>query len=137
MSTSTRFAVATHILTSLAHFTEPLPSEELAKSVGTSAVVVRQMIGRLQAAGLVRSRLGKGGGSLLAMPAAEISLLTVYQAVERPDFFAHHTCSDETCPVSRHLLDVLRPITKRAERALYAELAAVTIAEVHDEVFAK
>jgi DNA-binding IscR family transcriptional regulator len=68
---NSRFAVATHVLTSLALAAEDDPgarltSDELAASINTSPVVVRRIIGRLQAAGLVVAQTGRGGGAALA-----------------------------------------------------------------------
>jgi DNA-binding IscR family transcriptional regulator len=82
MPTSTRFAVATHILTALAVTDgKPLRSEDLANSVNTGAVVIRGLLSRLAEAGLTRSQLGSGGGALLAKSPNEIRLLDVYRAV--------------------------------------------------------
>jgi len=135
MSTSTRFAVATHVLTGLAHHEGPVPSEQLARSVGTSAVVIRQLLQRLQAAGLVHSKLGKGGGALLSQPAESVTLLAIFDAVERPGLFSHHACEGGECPINQNILGVLQPITDRAEAALRSELAGVTLREIHDRVF--
>jgi Rrf2 family protein len=135
MSTSTRFAVATHVLTALAHHEGPISSETLAQSVGTSAVVIRQLLQRLQAAELVHSKLGKGGGALLSRPAHALTLLEVFDAVEKPNLFNHHAC-DGHCHINQHILKVLQPITDRAEAALRGELAQVTLQDVHDQVFA-
>ncbi|MCA1734101.1 MAG: Rrf2 family transcriptional regulator, partial [Acidobacteria bacterium] len=54
MATSSRFAVATHILTVLAvRGDEPSSSNLIASSVGTNPVVIRRLLGMLGRAGLV------------------------------------------------------------------------------------
>ncbi|MBX9874457.1 MAG: Rrf2 family transcriptional regulator, partial [Beijerinckiaceae bacterium] len=91
MPTSTRFAVATHILTALAFSDgKPLRSEDIANSANTGAVVIRGLLSRLAEAGLTRSQLGSGGGALLAKKPDEIRLLDVYRAVEDTELFAVH-----------------------------------------------
>ncbi|MBW8858053.1 MAG: Rrf2 family transcriptional regulator, partial [Bradyrhizobium sp.] len=56
MPTSTRFAVAVHILTALAVGDgKPMRSEDLAYSANTGAVVIRGLLSRLSEAGLTRS----------------------------------------------------------------------------------
>lgn len=132
MPTSTRFAVASHILTALA-MTEgrPVRSEDIAISVNTSAVVIRGILSRLNDAGLTRSQLGSGGGAMLAKSAAEIRLLDVYEAVEDTELFAvHRTAPCTTCPVGANILDVINPALVRARTALEAELGRTTIADL-------
>ena len=61
--TNTRFAVAYHALGLLASIPgEPLSSEQLAVSVGSSPVYLRRVLGLLRRAGLVESRPGASGG---------------------------------------------------------------------------
>jgi Rrf2 family protein len=132
MPTSTRFAVASHILTALA-LTDgrPARSEDIATSVNTSAAVIRGILSRLNDAGLTRSQLGSGGGALLAKSAAEIRLLDVYEAVEDIELFAvHRTGPSSTCPVGANILDVINPTLVRARTALEAELGKTTIADL-------
>ena len=132
MPTSTRFAVATHILTALAVTDgKPLRSEDLAFSVNTGAVVIRGLLSRLAEAGLTRSQLGSGGGALLAKAANEIRLLDVYRAVEDTELFAVHRqppCA--TCPVGAGILGAINPVLTRAQEAMEAELGRTTIAEI-------
>ncbi|MBX9749191.1 MAG: Rrf2 family transcriptional regulator [Roseococcus sp.] len=136
MPTSTRFAVAIHILTTLAVTDgRPLRSEDLAKSANTGAVVIRGLLSRLAQAGLTRSQLGAGGGALLARPAAAIRLLDVYQAVEDTDLFPTHRsppCKD--CAVGGTILEAIQPAFAQARRALEDELAQTSIADIAAEV---
>ncbi len=136
MPTSTRFAVATHILTALAITDgKPLRSEDLAVSVNTGAVVIRGLLSRLADAGLTRSQLGSGGGALLAKAAAEIRLLDVYRAVEDTELFAVHRsppCAE--CPVGANILGAINPVLARAQNAMEAELGKTTIAQIAESV---
>jgi Rrf2 family protein len=138
MPTSTRFAVATHILTALAVTDgKPIRSEDLANSVNTGAVVIRGLLSRLADAGLTRSQLGSGGGALLAKAPEEIRLLDVYRAVEDTELFSLHRqppCAE--CPVGANILGALNPALSRAQAAMEAELGRTTIAEIVGRVSA-
>lgn len=138
MTTSSRFAVATHVLTSLALATEGDPdvrmtSDELAASINTSPVVVRRIIGRLQAAGLVVAQTGRRGGTTLARPAARITLLDIHRAVDEPVLFAmNRNEPNPACAVSCGMKDVLGPVFADAERAAQARLARVRLSKLVD-----
>jgi Rrf2 family protein len=136
MPTTTRFAVAVHILAALAvSGGKPLRSEDLAYSVNTGAVVIRGLLSRLGEAGLTRSQMGAGGGALLARPAERIRLLDVYGAVEDTALFTlHRTPPCEACAVGGQIQAALSPILGRARQALEDELATVTIADIAAEV---
>ena len=136
MPTSTRFAVAVHTLAALAVSGEkPLRSEDLADSVNTGPVVIRSLLSRLNDAGLTRSRLGAGGGALLAKPADRIRLLDVYEAVEDTELFTlHRTPPRADCPVGGNIQEAMRPVLERARHALEAELSKSTIADIASEV---
>lgn len=136
MPTSTRFAVAVHILTGLAVSDgKPQRSEDLAYSVNTSAVVIRGLLSRLSEAGLTKSQLGMGGGTMLAKPAGVIRLLDVYEAVEDTELFSlHRTPPCENCLVGGNILEALQPTLRRARGALEQELAQTTIADISAEV---
>ncbi len=136
MPTSTRFAVAVHILTGLAvSGNRPMRSEDLAVSANTGAVVIRGLLSRLNDAGLTRSQLGAGGGALLAKDAAAIRLLDVYNAVEDTELFSvHRTPPCQTCAVGGNILAAIAPTMTRARTALEAELAKVSIADTAADV---
>lgn len=136
MATSSRFAVSVHVLSALALREDPVPSNLLADSASTGAVVIRQLLGRLRTAGLVACRLGKGGGAMLARPADQITLLEIFDAVESPGLFCTHRCApSDACVVGRNVLSVLGEVTDRAEAALRAELAGVTLRELADRIY--
>lgn len=136
MPTSTRFAVAVHILTGLAVSDgKPMRSEDLAYSANTGAVVIRGLLSRLSDAGLTRSQLGAGGGTMLAKPAKKIRLLDVYVAVEDTELFSlHRTPPCENCAVGGNILAAIQPTLARARGAMEDELAKVTIADIAGKV---
>ena len=80
MGTSTRFAVGVHLLTALAASPgKAVRSEDVADSASTNPVVARRLFSLMTAAGLIRARLGPGGGFELARPASDINLRHVFK----------------------------------------------------------
>lgn len=143
MKSSSRFAVAVHILT-LAMLARSeaegglVTSARMADSVNSNPVVVRRILGALRNAGLVTSQPGPHGGWRLARSPEQMTLLDVYRALEdEPIFALHHNPPSPSCLVGRHMPSVLATVFRDAEAAMAAKLAAVTVAEVIDEVVAK
>jgi len=136
MPTSTRFAVAVHLLAAFAaNDSKPLRSQDLAYSANTGPVVVRGLLARLGEAGFTRSQLGAGGGTFLARAANEITLLDVYEAVEDTELFSmHRNAPSRNCSVGGNILEAMRPALSRARKAMESELATVTVADVAAEV---
>ena len=136
---NTRFAVAVHILAFLGTQDGiPASSELIVGSVNTNASLIRRLLSQLTKAGLARSQMGTGGGALLAMDAGKITLLDVYRAVdEQGDVFAIHQDPNPKCMVGRNIQAVLRVRIDEAERALQAELARTTIADIAADIAAK
>ncbi|MGB7976968.1 MAG: Rrf2 family transcriptional regulator [Roseiarcus sp.] len=139
MGTSTRFAVGVHLLTALA--ANPgriLRSEDVAESANTNPVVVRRLFSLMTTAGLIRARLGPGGGFELARPASDINLRDVFTAVESGELFTEHRSPPSaTCQVGAHILPVLREATAPAVEALEEELSRTTIADIAEAVLAR
>lgn len=131
MQTSTRFAVAIHILTLLAQDTSgPATSELLAGSVNTNPVVIRRVLGYLRNQGLVESAPGAGGGWRLLREPAEITLREVYRAVEQGQLLNIHERPNPQCPVGRNIQQVLEAQFTAAQAAMEQALASTTIADI-------
>lgn len=139
MPTSSRFAVAVHTLAALAvNEGAPVRSADIARSASTNSAVIRSLLSRLAEAGLSTARMGLGGGALLARPAAEISLLDVYRAVEDCEIFTlHRSPPDKACVVGKHVQAAMRPALDRARDALEAELARISIADIAADIAAR
>jgi len=133
MNNDTRLAVASHILALLSFAgREYTPSELLARSVNTNAVVVRRLTGQLKKAGLVTVRRGVGGVALNYAP-EDITLLDVYQAVvPKPTacpFYLHQNPSGR-CYIGRNIHDALEAPFAKVNEAVRDSLARTTIAEI-------
>src|SRR5215468_5717983 len=132
MQTSSRFAVAVHILTLMAVADdEPIKSDQMAGSVNTNPVVIRRILCSLSRAELVTSHTGAAGGSRLARKAGQISLLDVYRAVEEGGVFALHRQSpSRRCPVGGAIESVLKDVLGEVNLAVERVLAKTTIEQV-------
>ena len=133
---NSRFAVAVHVLTLIEQGKgEPVTSDYIAGSVSTNPSLVRRLLGALARAGLTSAQLGTGGGALLARPAGDITLLDVYRAVDEGELFAlHRERPNPKCPVGRNIQAALAERFDAATRAMEAELARTTIADVLRDV---
>ncbi|MBC8029795.1 MAG: Rrf2 family transcriptional regulator [Pyrinomonadaceae bacterium] len=131
MSTSSRFAVAVHVLTLMAWADEePLKSEHVAESVNTNPVVIRRMLCELAESKLVVSQTGSMGGSRLARQPEEITLLDIYQAVEsRGVFSLHRHPPNPDCPVGVNIGTVLNDVLDEVDSAVESVLANITLRE--------
>ena len=84
---------------------------------------VRRIVGRLAAAGILRTVRGARGGVALARPAAEISLLDIVNAMEGGLVLNPCAANPHACPLAVHC-----PVQKAwvgATSGLEAHLAAV------------
>ena len=107
MQISSRFTIAIHIFACIDYFGEDykLTSDFLAGSVNVNPVVIRRLLQQLKAAGLINVARGSGG-TTLAKPLKDISLLDVYQAVEcveNGELFHFHDNPNPACPVGRNI----------------------------------
>ena len=132
MSTSSRFAVAVHVLTLMAWSDEEcLKSDQMAVSVNTNPVVIRRMLCELAEDKLVVSHTGSTGGSRLARNPQQITLLDVYRAVETADVFSlHPKRPDRSCPVGSSIGMVLKDVRTEVDSAIEHVLAGITIDDV-------
>src|SRR6202030_3472592 len=82
---SVQFAVATHIMAALGYYHgEEISSATLAESVNADPTFVRKSLSKLSKAGLVATKRGKSGSSMLARPSRQITLLDIYVASAAP-----------------------------------------------------
>jgi len=137
MKISSRFSIAVHILSLLAtakgaHCT----SEWIADSVRTNPVVIRRILGQLKKSGIAGVRAGAGGAFLLK-GLDELTLLDVYRAVEvveEGELFHIHEQPNPDCPVGANIQAVLELIVRRAQNAMEAILADITLHELISEL---
>jgi FeS assembly SUF system regulator len=87
-----------------------LSATELAGETGVPLPTAQKLMGQLAACGLLTSARGAAGGFALALPAADISLADIVEAVEGPialtmcaDGVNHECVLDAHCRVKPHM----------------------------------
>jgi len=127
-----QFTVAAHIMAALAyHHGEEVSSATLADSVNADPTFVRKSLSKLSKAGLVVTKRGKSGASVLARSPRRITLLDVYRASAAPPAFAIHSYPvEKECPVSCHLKECMSEVLSQAQYSFERSLAKVTLASL-------
>ncbi|UDQ97175.1 Rrf2 family transcriptional regulator [Lentisphaerota bacterium WC36G] len=104
-----------------------LTTKDIAKKLDASATHLAKVIQRLNNANLVESTRGPKGGSRLARPKEDITLLEIFEAIEgkyySPKCLLNETLCEEKCCLMGEL------IGKTNEQIAY-ELATRTLADV-------
>ena len=139
MRISVRFTAAVHTILCIQYFEKDnrVTSDFISASTGVNAVIIRKILLQLQKAGLVETAAGVGG-SHLAKKAEEITLLSIYNAInegeDERDVFNFHPNPNGKCPVGRNIHRALDPALERAQEAFEAELSKTTIADLLAEI---
>ena len=128
--TNTQFALAVHALTLLATREAPQTSEQLARSAASNPVHMRRVLGRLRTAGLVSSRPGAGGGWQLAADPVRTTLAEVWRATHGDGAVIGLHEAAPNCTQGQQIQRSLAAVDRRAARAIEAELAATTLADL-------
>ncbi|HWZ96174.1 MAG TPA: Rrf2 family transcriptional regulator [Candidatus Dormibacteraeota bacterium] len=133
---SVQFTVAAHIMAALAYKQgEEISSGALAESVNADATFVRKSLSKLSKAGLVVTKRGKGGASVLGRSPRKITLLDIYRASAAPPAFAIHSYPVERkCPVSCHLKECMSEVLSQAQYSFERSLAKITVADLLGEI---
>ena len=128
MNKDTRLSDVLHVLLHMAQVNEPLTSEVLARAMGTNPAVFRRTMAGLRRAGYVISGKGHGGGWQLARPLAEITLLAVYEGLERPTLFAIGSRDRHAeCKIEKTVNSALAETMRQAEILLLERFGQVTL----------
>ena len=135
---NSRFVVGTHIMVALTArkmFQEAqscsATSSKLAESCNTNPVVIRRILGDLRKAGLVESKTGPNGGSVLLGDPTQITLAHVYRALDDGELFQMHSNQPNPhCMVGKSIQDSLIEILKNAEQAMVDKLGDYSLAQL-------
>jgi Rrf2 family protein len=133
---SVQFTVAAHIMAALGYkHGEEISSATLAESVNADPTFVRKSLSKLSKAGLVVTKRGKSGASVLARPPRQITLLDIYRASAAPPAFAIHSYPiDKRCPVSCHLKECMSGLLYEAQNSFERSLAKITLARLVGQI---
>ncbi len=130
MKLSTRGRYGTRAMLDVAlHCAEgPVRLKDIAQRQEVSKKYLEHLISRLEAAGLVSSIRGAGGGITLARPASEIKLSEILQALEGPIDLVGCVDSDDWC--SRSSSCVTRDIWAQMGKLLNDFLESMTLEDL-------
>jgi Rrf2 family protein len=133
---SVQFTVAAHIMAALGYFQgEEISSATLADSVNADRSFVRKSLSKLSKAGLVVTKRGKSGASVLARPPRQITLLDIYRASTAPPAFAIHSYPvNKRCAVSCKLKECMSAVLSQAQYSFERSLAKITLASLVDQI---
>jgi Rrf2 family protein len=133
---SVQFAVAAHIMAGLGYFHgEEISSALLADSVNADPTFVRKSLSKLSKAGLVVTKRGKSGASVLARPPRQITLLDIYRASAAPPAFGMHSYpAHKRCPVSCNLKECMSWVLSQAQGSFERSLAKITLADLVGQI---
>jgi Rrf2 family protein len=133
---SVQFAIAAHIMAALGYYQgKEISSAILAESVNADPTFVRKSLSKLSKAGLVVTKRGKSGASVLARPPRQITLLEIYRASAAPPAFAIHSYPvDKRCPVSCHVKECMSGLLSEAQSSFERSLAKITLADLVGQI---
>lgn len=140
MAANSKFSMATHIMTMLAHASQDdslkesnglVRSELIAGSVNTNPVVVRRIVAELAKAGLVISHQGKGGGLELSRPADKITLLDIQEALGEEEVYAYNpNMPNPRCDVSMRMPGIMKPVFDKVQESVYSSLRKIKLSDL-------
>lgn len=136
MQFSSRMTIAVHILLAIAEFAdkEKTTSTFLAQSVNVHPVIIRNTLGKLKAAGIVHVRAGEGGATLANDP-QKITLLDIFEAVEKEeDLFHFHEDPNPQCPVGKNMHAILDQRLISIQNAMRKEMRAITLQDLINDM---
>jgi DNA-binding IscR family transcriptional regulator len=131
MRGDSRLSRMLHVLIHLGRRKKAATSEMIAKMLNTNPVVVRRTMAGLRERGYVQSEKGHGGGWKLTKSLDEISLLDVYEALERPELFCLVSASDHAgCLVEISVNEALEDARREAETLLLSRFATLKLSDI-------
>lgn len=136
MQFSSRVPVAIHILLAIVEFDgrEKTTSVFLAGSVNVNPVIIRNTLGQLKAAGLVTVKAGEGGSSLAKEP-GDITLMDIFNAVEKEEALFHfHENPNPECPVGKNVHAVLDKRLLAIQETIQQQMRSVTLQNLIDDM---
>ena len=100
LSTRVRYGTRAMLDVALQGSEEPVHLKDIARRQEISKKYLEHLTSRLEAAGLLRSIRGAGGGISLARPASEIKLSQIFQTLEGPIALVECVDNPRWCPRS-------------------------------------
>lgn len=136
MQFSSRLPIAVHILLAIVEFEgkKKTTSVFLAGSVNVNPVIIRNTLGQLKAAGLITVKAGEGGSALAREP-KDITLMDIFEAVEKEEELFHfHENPNPECPVGKNVHAVLDNRLLAIQEAMKQQMKSVTLQNLIDDM---
>lgn len=132
MNTSTRLAVAAHIVSVLASKRgEFVKSNYIASSVNTNPSFVRRILCSLTQAGIVEAEKGPAGGSKLLKRPEDLTLWDLALALgEKHLLSVHKNPVNPRCPISRGMKQALADAFAGVENAAQEQMKRVNVRDL-------
>jgi Rrf2 family protein len=138
MKRNSKLSGVLHVLLHMAEADGPVTSEAMARAMSTNPVVIRRILAGLRDRGFVRSEKGHGGGWTVARPLAAITLVDVYEALEKPELFAMGNRTEAPgCLVEQSVNAALNDAFRDAKALLLERFGAVTLAQLSADFHAR
>lgn len=134
MQISSRFTIAVHIFACIDTFEkdQKITSDFLSASINVNPVIIRKILSSLKKSGLINVLRGTGG-TTIAKPLDQITLLDIFQSVECLEdakLFHFHENPNANCPVGKNIHSILDDKLLRVQKAMENELASITLEDV-------
>ena len=134
MQISSRFTIAVHIFAYIDTFEkdQKITSDFLSASINVNPVIIRKILSSLKKSGLINVLRGTGG-TTIAKPLDQITLLDIFQSVECLEdgkLFHFHENPNANCPVGKNIHSILDDKLLRVQKAMENELASITLEDV-------
>ena len=134
MQISSRFTIAVHIFACIDTFKDDykITSDFLSASINVNPVIIRKILSSLKKSGLINVLRGTGG-TTIAKPLDQITLLDIFQSVECLEdgkLFHFHENPNANCPVGKNIHSILDDKLLRVQKAMENELASITLEDV-------
>lgn len=134
MQISSRFTIAVHIFACIDTFEkdQKITSDFLSASINVNPVIIRKILSSLRKSGLINVLRGTGG-TTIAKPLDQITLLDIFQSVECLEdgkLFHFHENPNANCPVGKNIHSILDDKLLRVQKAMENELASITLEDV-------
>lgn len=138
MKYSHKLSDGVHILAYVDIFRDgDLSSTAIANSIESNPSLVRRLMSALVKAGLLETHPGVVAPRL-ARPAADISLLDVYRAIEGNQRLLHvDDKTNPSCVVGGNIQDTLNGVYADVQRQAEATMAGVSLQQVIDDILVR
>lgn len=131
MKRNGRLSLALHALAHMAcDPSRPHTSAEIAEHIGTNAVVVRRVLGKLREAELLKSEKGRAGGWTFARDPKKITFADVYLSIDESLISGTGSVTACQCLLEQSVQETIFAILDNLEKDLVQKLGDIKISKI-------